>query len=96
MTSNTHVFGIRINKADFFSVITNKIQEKGKKAFLIKGNLVPFFEKEILNYEKTSIESQLSINLQATKARLNSIDDESCKSLRSDACYFRGNKKCNE
>ena len=65
----TSTFEIRINKEDFFTAISNKNPEIGKKAFLIKGNWVPLFEKEIKNYEKTFLASQSTINLQATKAR---------------------------
>jgi hypothetical protein len=94
MSSDQTNFEIRICKADFLTAIAIKNPEKGKKAFLIKGNWLSFFEKEIKNYEKTFIGTELTINLQATKARLNSTDEQNNKSLRSDAGFFRGNAKC--
>lgn len=74
MSNNQTTFEIRVNEADFFTAISNKHPEKGKKAFLIKGNWLPLFEKEIQNYEKTFLGSELAINLQATKARLKLLD----------------------
>jgi len=94
MSSSQITFEIRINVVDFFKAISNKHPEQGKKAFLIKGNWLPLFEKEIQNYEKTFLVSDLTINLQATKARLNFLNEDSNKSLRSDAGFFRGNTKC--